>query len=271
MNNKNLSGNDPIPQPLIDPRAAIHPSAKIAEGVTIGPFSFIGENVEIGSGTWIGPHAVVRGRTKIGVHNKIYQFASVGEDPQDKKYQGEDTWLEIGDYNVIRECCTINRGTAQDKGITKIGDHNLLMAYVHIAHDCTIGNQTIFANNATLAGHVTVDDYVILGGFSAIYQFCHLGIHSFIASGALVEKDVLPFTRVSGAFAKPFGLNVEGLKRRGFSPAFRSYLKQAYRIAYRQGYTAEEAVTHLEPLVAECPEIQLFIDILKTAKHGICR
>lgn len=255
----------------IDDRAVIDPSARIAKNVTIGPFAIIGANVEIGEGTWVGPSAFIKGRTKIGRNNKIYQFASIGEDPQDKKYGGEDTALEIGDNNVFREFCTINRGTMQDRKCTTIGHNNLIMSYVHVAHDCVIKNYTILVNNASLAGHVIVDDYAILGGLTAIYQFCHIGAYSFVSGGSMVVKDVLPFTRVSGSYAEPFGLNIEGLRRRGFSEEVRSQLKQAYRIIYRQGLTAAQAVEKLEPMVAGCPEIQLFIDMLNAAKFGVTR
>ncbi len=258
---------------MIDERAVIDPSAKIAENVEIGPYAIIGAHVEIGEGTWIAPHAVIKGRTKLGKRNKIYQFTSIGEDPQDLKYQGEDTLLEVGDENIFREFCTVDRGTVQDQGITRIGNNNLLMNYVHVAHDCRIGNHVIFANNASLAGHVIVDDYVVLGGFSAIYQFCRLGEHSFIASGALVEKDVLPYTRVSGddIFAKPFGLNVVGLRRRGFDEKKRALIKEAYRIVYREGLTTVEAIQKLEGLRDQLPEVDLFIHMLNNAKHGIIR
>jgi len=256
---------------MIDSRAIIDSTAKIGKDVTIGPFSVIGANVEIGDGSWVGSNAVIKGRTKIGKENKIFQFASIGEDPQDQKYKGEDTGLEIGDRNIFREFTTINRGTVQDIGTTRIGNDNLFMAYVHIAHDCVIGNHTIFANNASLAGHVHIDDFVVLGGFAAIYQFCHIGIHAFVASAALVAKDVLPYIRVSGAWAKPYGLNTEGLRRRGFSQEQRNLLKEAYRIIYRQGLTIPEAIPKLEKLRDRLPEVEEFIKILQTAKHGIAR
>lgn len=258
---------------MIDERAVIDPSAKIAENVEIGPYAIIGPNVEIGEGTWIAPHAFIKGRTRIGRDNKIYQFSSIGEDPQDLKYQGEDTVLEIGDRNIFREFCTIDRGTTQDQGVTKIGNDNLFMNYVHVAHDCHIHNHIVFANNASLAGHVIVDDYVVLGGFSAVYQFCHLGEHSFISSGALVGKDVLPYTKVSGVdiFAKPFGLNVVGLRRRGFDAEKRMLIKQAYRSIYREGLTTEMVIPKLEAMREELPEVDLFIDMLKSARHGILR
>jgi UDP-N-acetylglucosamine acyltransferase len=256
---------------MISKQAVISPKAKVDERVTIGHFSVIGDDVEIGAGTWIGPHVVMKGSTRIGRDNKIFQFASIGEDPQDKKYQGEKTALEIGDRNVIREFVTLNRGTAQDIGTTRIGNDNLFMSYVHVAHDCQIGNNTIFVNNSSLAGHVKVEDYVILGGFSAIYQFCQLGMHSFIAGGALVIKDVLPYTRVAGSYAKPCGLNVEGLRRRGFTQEQRNLLKEAYRVVYRMGQTIPEAVSQLGTMRDRLPEVDNFIRILQTAKHGVTR
>ena len=191
---------------MIHQTAIIHPTARIAEGVTIGPWTIIGEQVEIGEGTWIGPHVVIQGYTKIGKHNKIFQFSSLGEIPQDRKYQGEETFLEIGDNNVIREFCTFNRGTTQDKGITKIGNGNLFMAYVHIAHDCVIGNNAILANSTSLAGHVHVGDYANLGGFVGVFQFCRIGAYSFTTGSSMVVKDVPPFLKVSGNYAKPYGL-----------------------------------------------------------------
>ncbi|MBU1628629.1 MAG: acyl-ACP--UDP-N-acetylglucosamine O-acyltransferase, partial [Gammaproteobacteria bacterium] len=203
--------------------------------------------------------------------NKIFQFASIGEDSQAKKYHGEKTWLEIGDQNVFREFCTINRGNAQDEGITKIGNDNLFMAYVHVAHDCQIANHTVFANNASLAGHVRVDDYVLLSGFSGVHQFCHLFPHSFLASNALVVRDVPPYIRVAGIYAKPFGLNTVGLTRHGFSAETLLNLKRAYRIIYRQNLTTEEALKELPSLLEACPEVQLFIDALKNSERGIVR
>ncbi len=258
---------------MIDERAVIDPSAKIADNVEIGPYAIIGKDVEIGEGTSIAPHAFIKGRTRIGRDNKFYQFCSIGEDPQDLKYNGEDTLLEIGDRNIFREFCTVDRGTVQDGGITRIGNDNLLMNYVHVAHDCHIHNHVIFSNNASLAGHVEIDDYVVLGGFSAVYQFVHLGEHCFISSGALVEKDVLPYTRVSGEdiFAKPFGLNVVGLRRRGFSAEKRTLIKRAYKTIYREGLTATSAIEKLETMRGELPEVELFIEMLKTAKYGVIR
>jgi UDP-N-acetylglucosamine acyltransferase len=256
--------------PQIDQRADIHPSARIAEGVTIGPWTVIGADVEIGEGTEVASHVVIKGPTRIGKNNKIYQFASVGEDPQDKKYNGEKTLLEIGDNNVIREFCTLNRGTAQGGGVTRIGDGNLFMAYVHIAHDCLIGNHTIFANNASLSGHVTVHDFVILGGFAAVHQFCVLGAHSFIAGTSRIVKDVVPFVLVTDE-AKPCGLNTEGLKRRGFTEETLTNLKRAYKIIYRRGLTIPQSIDELREMLAACPEIQLMIDLLERSERGISR
>lgn len=258
---------------MIDSRAVIHPSAKIGENVSVGPYSIIGEGVEIGEGSWIGPHVVIKGPTRIGKHNKIFQFASVGEDPQDKKYHGEETFLEIGDENVIRECVTINRGTVQAGGVTSIGNDNLFMAYVHIAHDCKILNHAIFANNASLAGHVYVEDYAILSGFSMVHQYCVIGQHSFIAAGTGIGKDVLPYLMVSGTGheSSVFGLNSVGLKRHGFSDETLTYLKRAYKIIFRQNLTVLQALELLKEMVSECPQIQLMIDKLEQSERGIMR
>ena len=257
---------------MIDPRAIVDPAAKIAEGVTIGPYSIIGPHVEIDVGTWVGPHAVINGRTKIGKNNRIFQFASVGEVPQDKKYANEPTRLEIGDNNVIREGVTIHLGTTQDQSLTKIGNGNLFMAYVHIAHDCIVGNNNIFANNASLAGHVKTDDFVIISGFCGVHQFCKIGAHAFLAHSCLVTKDVPPFVMVTGgAETTVRGINVEGLKRRGYSAEAIRLIRQAYKIIYRQGLTVEEALIELNVLVTECKEIQPLIDFLKVAERGIVR
>ncbi len=257
---------------MIDPRAIIDPAAKIAEGVTIGPYSIIGPHVEIDTGTWIGPHVVVNGRTKIGKNNKIFQFASVGEVPQDKKYANEPTRLEIGDNNVIREGVTIHLGTTQDVGLTKIGNNNLLMAYVHVAHDCVVGNNSIFANNASLAGHVHTADFVIISGFCGVHQFCKIGAHAFLAHACIVTKDVPPYVMVTGgAETTVRGINVEGLKRRGFSADAIRGIRNAYKIIYRQGLTVAEALQQLEPLAIDCKEIQSFIDFLKLTERGIVR
>lgn len=256
---------------MISEKAVIDKSAKIAAGVHISPFTVIGPNVEIGEGSWIGPHAVINGPTKIGRNNKIFQFASIGEDPQDKKYAGEPTRLEIGDNNSFRECTTISRGTKPGGGVTRIGSDNLFMAYVHIAHDCTVGNHTTFSNNASLAGHVKVDDYANLGGFVGVHQFCNIGRFSFCAGGSIIVKDVLPFLTVSGHPAETFGLNVEGLKRRDFSSDEIIHLKRAYKLLYRQGIALEEAVQKLEEMIPECARIQEMVDFIKMSTRGIIR
>lgn len=255
---------------MIHQTAIIDPSARIADNVQIGPWSIIGPNVEIGEDTWIGPHVVIQGPTKIGKNNKIYQFASVGEDSQDKKFRGQSAWLEIGDNNVIREFCTINRGSG-DNLKTLIGNDNLFMAYVHIAHDCIVGNHTIFANNATLAGHVTVEDYAILSGFSGSFQFCRIGAHAFLSMGAQVEKDVPPFVKVAGFYAKPFGLNTVGMKRRGFASETMLYLRRAYKVIYRKGLTIKDALEQLHQMLVDCPEVQLYIDFIQNSERGLVR
>ena len=256
---------------MIDATAVIDPGAKLADGVTVGPYSIIGADVEIDSGTRIGPHAVISGPTRIGRDNVIYQFASIGDAPQDKKYNGEPTRLEIGDRNTIREFVTINRGTVQDEGVTRLGDDNWIMAYVHIAHDCQIGNQTIFANNASLAGHVTIGDYVILGGFTLVHQFCTLGAHSLTAFGSGISMDVPPYVTVGGSPAKPHGLNMEGLRRRGFSAEARKALKQAYRTVYRENLSLQDAIAQLRERVVDCAELGLLVSFLENQTRGIVR
>lgn len=255
---------------MIDPRAIIEPGAKLAANVTVGPFSIIGPEVEIGEGTVIGPHVVLRGPMRMGKGNKVFQFSSLGEEPQDKKYQGEITTLEIGDNNIFREFTTVSRGTAQDKGITKIGNDNLFMAYVHVAHDCIVHNHTVFANNASLAGHVTVQDHVILGGFVGVHQFCVLGTHSFCAGGSIITKDVLPFTMVSGHPAQPHGLNLVGLKRRGFSAEVLLNLKQAYKLLYRSDLSLEDALLAIQQL-PDSEAIQTLVTFLQSSVRSITR
>ena len=255
----------------IHPTAIIDPNARIAAGVTIGAYSVIGADVEIGEGSWIGPHVVINGPTKIGRENKIFQFASVGDAPQDKKYRNEPTRLEIGDRNVIREGCTINRGTIQDQSLTRIGNDNWIMAYVHVAHDCIVGNNTILANNVALAGHVTVGDFVILGGFTLCHQFVSVGAHAFTAMGTAVGKDVPPYVMVAGNPAAPHGLNSEGLKRRGFTAEQLASLRRAYKILYRSGKTLEEAMAELTPMAESAPELVPFVRFLTTQTRGIVR
>lgn len=255
---------------MIHETAIIDKTARIAENVQIGPWSIIGPDVEIGEGTWIGPHVVIQGPTKIGKENKIFQFASIGEMSQDKKFRGERAFLEMGDRNIIREFCTFNRGTALDSK-TILGNDNLFMAYVHIAHDCIVGNETVFANNVTLAGHVVVDDFVVLGGFSGASQFCRIGAHVFVTMGAMVDKDVPPFVKVAGFNAKPFGLNTVGLKRRGFSADTLLNLRRAYKTIYRKSLTIKDALEHLQSMIADCPDVQAFIDFIQKSERGIVR
>jgi UDP-N-acetylglucosamine acyltransferase len=256
---------------MIHPTAIIEPGARIGANVSIGAYSLIGPNVEIGDGTWIGPHVVINGHTRIGRENRIYQFASLGEVPQDKKYAGENTRLEIGDRNTVREFCTFNLGTAQDAGVTRIGNDNWIMAYVHIAHDCQVGNHTTFANNAQLAGHVHVDDWAILGGYTGVHQFCHIGAHIMTAVGTVVLQDVPPYLMAAGNSAQPYGINVEGLKRRGFTQESITALKRAYRTLYKSGLMLEEAKEKLAEDAKDAPDVQLFLDFLKVSKRGIIR
>ncbi len=255
----------------VHPQAIVDPSAKLAAGVRVGPWSWVGPDVEIGEGTEILSHVVVKGPTRIGRNNRIFQFSSVGEECQDKKYQGEPTTLSIGDNNVIRESCTIHRGTVQDRGETRIGSGNLLMAYVHVAHDCVIGDEVILANCATLAGHVDVDDHVILGGGTMVHQFCHLGAHCMSAGGSIVLKDIPAYVMASGQSASAHGLNVEGLKRRGFSKDTIQTLRRAYRIVYREGNTLQQAVEQLEMEFPDSDEVRVFLASLKRAERGIVR
>ena len=254
---------------MIDKTAIIDPSAKIAASVHIGPYSVIGPEVEIGEGTWIGPHVVIQGPTRIGCDNKIFQFSSVGEKPQDLKFQGERTYLDIGDRNIIREFCTLHRGTVQDKSYTRVGNDNLFMAYVHVAHDCIIGNHNIFANNASLAGHAIIEDYVTLGGFSGVFQFCRVGKHSFVATNSVVIKDVPPYVKVSGYYAKPYGLNTVGLQRRGFTEEIITQLRRAYKIIYRNGLTVAKALEELQRM--ECPEVRPLVQFIESSNAGIVR
>ena len=255
----------------VHPTAIVASSAVLAGDVEIGPYSVIGEQVEIGSGTRIGSHVVVNGPTRIGRDNRIYHFASIGDDPQDKKYAGEPTRLTIGDRNTIREYCTISRGTVQDEGETVLGDDNWIMAYVHIAHDCRIGNQTIFANNATLGGHVHVGDWVIFAGFSGAHQFCRIGAHSFLGMYSGVNRDVPAYLMVAGQPAAPHGINSEGLKRRGFTPEQIRNIKNAYRLVYRKGLKLDAAMAEIETLVPTQPELRLFLESLASSERGITR
>ncbi len=255
----------------IHPTAIVDSKAELADDVKIGAFSIIGPDVKIDTGTTIGPHVVINGHTAIGKHNTVFQFSSLGEAPQDKKYQGEPTKLQIGDYNTIREFCTFNRGTTQDKGVTKIGNHNWIMAYVHIAHDCHVHNNTILANNSSLAGHVDLYDHAILGGFTLIHQFCKIGEHVITAVGSVVFKDIPPYVTASGYDANPHGINSEGLKRRGFSAESISNIKRAYKTLYRQSLTLEEAKIALSEQALAAPELNLLVEFLAQSTRGIIR
>jgi UDP-N-acetylglucosamine acyltransferase len=256
---------------VIHPTAIISDTAKIADDVAIGAYAVIGDDVEIGSGTRIDSHVVVSGPTIIGKDNHIYQFASIGDDPQDKKYADEPTRLIMGDRNTVREFCTISRGTTQDVGDTIIANDNWIMAYVHIAHDCVIGSNTIMANNATLAGHVHVGDWVIFAGFSGAHQFCHIGAHAFLGMYCGANRDVPAYTTVAGIPAVPRGINSEGLKRRGFSTEQIRNIKNAYRIVYRRGLKLSAAIEQIEELSTEQPELVLLLDSLHTTERGLVR
>jgi UDP-N-acetylglucosamine acyltransferase len=256
---------------MIDARAVVSPQAEIATGVQIGPFSIIGADVSIGPGTWIGPHVVVNGPTRIGADNKIFQFASIGDAPQDKKYNGEPTRLEIGDRNVFRESVTVNRGTTHDKGVTRIGNDNLLMAYSHVAHDCVLGDQIVLANCATLGGHVEMGDFVTMGGMSAIHQFTKVGAYAFIAHHAAVTRDVPPYVMAVGRPAEPHSVNSVGLQRRGFTPEQVLNIRRAYRVLYRSGLKLQAAMAQLEKAAATQPEIRPFVDFIKRSSRSIVR
>lgn len=256
---------------MIHPSAIIDPGAILAEDVGVGPFTIIGPGVEIGSGTTIGPHVVIRGPSRIGRENRIFQFASVGEDPQDKKYQGEVTRLEIGDRNVIREYCTIHRGTAQDQSLTRIGNDNLLMAYTHVAHDCVIGDGVIMANGASLAGHVSVDDYAILGGFSLVHQFCRIGRHSFSGMGSVISRDIPPYVMVGGSPTKPRGINNVGMERRGYDAEAILQIKRAFKVIYKSRLKLEEAIEHLAAMAKHSPEILPILEFLQQSGRSIIR
>lgn len=255
----------------IHPTAIIDPGARLAHDVEIGPYAVIGAHVEIGAGCRIGAHTVITGHTRLGERNRIYQFVSLGEAPQDKKYGGEPTRLEIGDHNTIREFCTLNRGTAQDVGVTRVGNNNWIMAYSHVAHDCQVGSHTVFANNAQLAGHVHLGDYAILGGFTAVHQFCSIGAHTITGLGTVVLQDIPPYVRAAGNSARPYGINAEGLKRRGFSAETIAALKRAYRTLYRSGLTLTEALQELGQQHAHCPEVQPLIEFVAASSRGIIR
>ncbi len=256
---------------MIDQRAIVDSKANIDESVDIGPFSIIGPDVEIQAGTWIGPHVVITGNTSIGQDNQIYQFASVGEAPQDKKYQGEATKLVIGNRNVIREYATLHRGTIQDQGMTQVGNDNLLMAYSHIAHDCQVADHVILANASSLAGHVKLHHHAILGGFTVVHQFCHIGAYAFSAMGCVITRDVPPYTMLGGRPTKPYGINIEGLKRNQFSDEAIRMIRKAFKLIYRSKLTLEQAIDEVAELSKQYPELDLYNDFFKSSQRSILR
>jgi UDP-N-acetylglucosamine acyltransferase len=256
---------------MIHPTAIVHPGAKLGPGVRVGAYSIIGEQVELGANTQVGPHVVIDGRTRIGADNLISPFCSLGAAPQDKKYTGEPTALEVGDRNTIREFCTFNCGTAQDAGVTRLGNDNWIMAYVHLAHDCQVGDQTVFANNAQLAGHVRVGDFAILGGFTVVHQFVSIGAHSITAMGTILLQDLPPYVTAAGNTARPYGINSEGMKRRGFAPDAVAAIKAAYKTLYKSGLTLDQAREVLAAQAGLHAEVGLFLDFLRDSRRGIVR
>ncbi len=256
---------------MIDSRAVVDTAAEIAENVEIGPFCVIGPHVRIGSGTRVGPHTVIRGPTEIGQDNCIFSFASIGEGPQDLKYADEPTRLVIGDRNTIREYVTLNRGSGHGTGVTQIGNDNMFMAYSHVAHDCVVGDHTVFANCASLAGHVDIGDWAILGGFSGIHQFCRVGEHSFAGMGSMVSRDVPPYVIVAGNHARSYGINKNGLKRRGFTPGAIRALHGVYMALFKSRATRRDARERVEKLAAEYPEVRRFLEFLDSTQRGIVR
>jgi UDP-N-acetylglucosamine acyltransferase len=256
---------------VIHPTALVHPGARIAEDVEIGPYCVIGEHVEIGAGSVLGAHVVVSGHTRMGRNTRIYPFACLGEGPQDKKYRGEPTRLEIGDDNTIRECCTLNLGTTQDAGVTRVGDNNWIMAYAHIAHDCQVGSNVVLANASQLAGHVFIGDHVILGGGTLVHQFCRIGAHAFTAGGSVVLRDVPPYVMAGGNSAQPHGINSEGLKRRGFSLEAIDTIRRAYKTLYRSKLTFEDAKQAIAVQAQQVPQLETFARFLESTERGIIR
>ena len=256
---------------MIHPTAVVHPGAKLGPGVGVGAYSIIGAEVEIGANTQVGPHVVIDGRTRIGAENRISPFCSLGAAPQDKTYAGQPTALEVGDRNTIREFCTFNCGTAQDAGVTRLGNDNWIMAYVHLAHDCQVGDQTVFANNAQLAGHVRVGDFAILGGFTAVHQFVLIGAHSITAIGTVLLQDLPPYVMAAGNTARPYGINSEGLKRRGFGPESIAAIKAAYKTLYKSGLTLDQAKQALAIQAENHAEVGLFLDFLRDSRRSIVR
>jgi UDP-N-acetylglucosamine acyltransferase len=255
----------------IHPTALVETTAELATDVVVGAYAVVGPEVVVGPGCTIGPHALVTGRTRLGARNRIFQFASVGDVPQDRKYGGEPTSTVLGDDNVVREFVSIHAGTAQDRGETTIGNGNWFLAYSHVAHDCLVGNNTTFSNNAQLAGHVHVDDYATLGGFVGVHQFCRIGAHAMIAAGAIVLQDVPPFVTAAGYPAKPAGTNNEGLRRRGFAPADIARVRRAYRTLYRDGLALEDAKAALARAAADAPVLVPLVAFLETSSRGIVR
>ncbi len=256
---------------MIHPTAIVSPQAQVADGVAVGPYTIIGDEVEIGVGTTIGPHCVISGPCRIGEQNHIFQFCSIGEAPQDKKYHGENSVLEIGDRNTIREYCSIHRGTEDGGGVTRIANDNWIMAYVHIAHDCQLGNDNTLANGASLAGHVVIGDQVILGGFSLVHQFCAIGTGVFSRMGSAIVQDVPPFVMVGGNVAEARGINIEGLKRRGLGNDELQIVRRAYKTLYRSGLKLAEALVELQSLALESPQVGIMVDFLQRTSRGIVR
>ena len=255
----------------VHPTAIVDPRAKLGANVSVGPFTVIDADVEIAEGTTIGAHNVITGHTKIGRDNRIFHFCSIGEANQDKKYKGEATRLEVGDRNTIREYCTLNRGTVQDQGVTRVGDDNWIMAYCHVAHDCIVGNNTVFANNASLAGHAEIGDWAILGGFVGVHQFVKVGAHVMAGIASVVTQDVPPFVIIAGNPCAPHGINAEGLKRRGFPPEAITALRRAYKTLYKSSMTLAEAKAEISRQAAQSPEVQPLLDFLESSTRGILR
>jgi UDP-N-acetylglucosamine acyltransferase len=256
---------------LIHPSASVDPGARLGDGIEVGAGAVVGPDVEIGDGTQIGPYAIIHGPARIGARNRIHSFASIGDVPQDKKFHGEHSLLEMGDDNVVREFCTFNRGTDGGGGVTRIGSRNWIMAYVHLAHDCDVGSDVTMANGTTLAGHVRVEDLVTFGAFTVVHQFCAIGAHAFTAMGTVILKDVPPYVTVSGNSASPHGINAEGLRRRGFSPEALRNLRRAYKAIYRQGLTVDQALVRLRELEHECPEVAVLSSFINASRRGIVR
>ena len=256
---------------MIHPTAIVHPGARLAASVAVGAYSIVGEHVEVGEGTLIGPHVVLDGRTRIGRGNQIASFSVIGGPPQDKKYGGESTELEIGDRNMIREFCTFSTGTVQDAGVTRVGNDNWIMAYCHIAHDCQVGNSTIFANNTQLAGHVLVQDFAVLGGFTGVHQFVRVGAHSMTGGGTILRQDLPPYVTAAGNPTKAFGINAEGLRRRGFAEATINGISRAYKVLYRGGLSLEDARAQIEQQATGIPQLAVLAEFLGGAKRGIVR